>query len=212
MSESNEAPRILIARGTPEAVERAAKVLSQLDIEVGYVQPEQHTQIDNILETLRTPGYYRFSEITSPEQWLGREHVLAFHRRFAPDYDKKIPSIAYNALVAPAVRSKDPGRGKHSRPIDPDHITKSLGLVVASRKRINFPPLSDIHHNANTPTESVKRAVNVGSLFSFYALLEDSPKLAARLHGFHKPDSFNRQFLKQLVTQLKTQVHGNSSA
>lgn len=208
MSELNDNPKILIARGTQETVARAAEVLSQLDVEVGFVPDEQHEQIDNVLEIFNMPGYYRFNKINNPKQWLGREHVLAFHGWQEPQYDRKIASQVFNALVAPAIRSKQRNQHANYHPIDPKYITQSTGLIISSRKQVNFPPLSHIHFGSSTPPESVKRVVQVGSLLKFHALLETNHALSDRLHALHNPDSSKRQFLQLLINQLTTQIEG----
>lgn len=202
---SNHEKQILTVQGEQGDIHRAVELLSQLDLRLGYVHPERLGQLTELIEPVSTEGYYHLDQISRSDQWFGREHVIAFNKDVATEFDKKIPSQVFSALVAPAFRSGRGKQGNHT-PISHDEITPVTGLIVSSRKSVNFPPLAHIFYGQGSPPETIKRVVQVGSMFTFYARLSRESQFADRLHALHNPDSSKRKFLDALMQRLSQQV------
>lgn len=155
-------------------------------------------------------GRHHFiDQIVSYDQWLGREHILDFHKRYAPDFDKKTPSQVFNVLVAPAMRARKGRQGNH-RLISADEVTPFTGLVVKTRENLGIEPLEPLYFSPSSPKETIKRVVKVESMFTFYANLSQDPQFAESLHGMHNPQSAKRRFFYSLISHLsENMIDGN---
>jgi hypothetical protein len=134
-------------------------------------------------EILISPYY--FSQITSGNQFLIREHFWEFRDQFAKEFTELDAGRALSAVLHPQKGPNQPWSARLS--LDP----ADLGLVVKARDELGFQP-------APPQTFNVE-AIQIAGLIN----LVERPEVLRELFGM----TLKREdFLNRLVSQLKKQI------
>jgi hypothetical protein len=194
---------IFVARGIlPEGQRvKASRFLGQLGMTVQEVRPEVLEEFNHLLlPNEEFSSYYNLGEIVSPEQYLGKEHVHTFYENCLPEsvsFHRNMPTLAFSNMVRPKQVFKEL-EGQ-------EHDLERFGLVVDTRDRVGFPPLSEAFASAHLSTRITNSVVQVGSVISFIELLRDQA-VANQIYRLGNPKSSQRKFLDLLAAKLKEQI------
>lgn len=133
---------IIIARGekTPEDVEVILRFLRSRDLRTEVIDPEDPK---DLLDRLITQDrIYSIDEIVDDQQFLAKEHLLEFRRKYKANLHPTIAGIAFGVLVNPTkygYHTFSSSRRKYARP-PLEHIPpEALGLVVQTRESVGLP-------------------------------------------------------------------------
>jgi hypothetical protein len=191
--------RIVMGRGEVSESQQqlAIEALNQLGFVAETVDPERYDEFRQLLVPAGTPGYYTFEEISSEEQYLGKEHLHGFHTRHADHLAPRLVTIAFQNLVQPRTKYKG-GVGERIAP-------ETVGLIVKKRAEVGFAPLNGAFNRSLLDSEILDSVVQVGSAINFISSLRD-PAVEDRIARLGRKNSTQMQFLNLLAAQLVEQI------
>jgi hypothetical protein len=187
------------------------KNVEQVDLIQPPTQPDKRASIAghetnaNVKDPLplewETPHYYAFEDLTSPQQYLGYEHVRDFQTKHQEELSVRMTHSIFSALVMP--RKALPTRGNMGPRIDPS----TLGLVVCTRDEVGFPKLPQ-RLSLDKDKEIVERVVQVGSVINYVRLLQDpSFRKDQNVEGMLKLEYARPRLVTFLAQALQVQVN-----
>jgi len=162
MSSSQE--KIIQARGetSKDAIEPQARLLGESVLAAQIIDPSEIQKLrqESVSSSKEFP--YTWSEITSPKQFIVKEHFEEYRALRAPRYTTPIASRAFGLLVNGGTRHLSMGQ-----------TPEEFGLILQPREALGFPPIENNIYAMNN-----KYAVQAGSF------LEVSPRIFKGLGGY----------------------------
>jgi len=191
------AETIFLASGIISSV-RHGEVLNAL-AEFGlsaYVVPPEHQLEDREQAIL---PYTPFEEITSTEQYLGKEHLHQFINKYVPRANKRTATKAFSMLVEPRFKAK-PGHGIGMRV--PAEVT---GLKYKTRDELNFPKIPSEYNSDTLDEDVLNTVVQVGSTLNFIQMIVREHRLKELKH-LKMPGEKVAEVLIGLNARLREQI------
>lgn len=186
---------IVIAKGnvSPRTRTTALHVLGALGLSTEVMDEAAYLQLRP--EVL--PAVYPLESIRSREQFVTKEHVLAFRAGYAADIGERMAILGFGTLVMPDTWE----RRRSGNAVSSDQ----LGLVVKTREELELPPYP-LQATTMDAVEKASRAIQAGSLIDF---MEAYPENRLQLQRVLPRFGDNQvEFFNRLAAYLKDQIAG----